>query len=238
MMKPFIPDDCVNVVVVDKNISESSKQIIRSFNIDIIESVENTNIDNSTATHPDMQFCPIDFNKAFVASFAYEYYSVKLPTYELLEIDNITYPYPYDSKINITTLDNSCVCTDYQWNLVGRFLNKRHIRINQGYSKCNICILNSKSVITSDFGIIRSLSASGINAYYLPDDEIGLKGYTHGFWGGCSGLLSSDKLFFNGDISKMDCYDELLSILKKEKIEPIFNKEHALYDCGSIIPVI
>ena len=184
-----------------------------------------------------MQFVLINNSDVLVENTLYDYYKQKLPEHNFIPVFDISSPYPTDCLLNITLLDEICFMTKYQALKIGKYINKSKIFVNQGYTKCNICILNDKAIITSDKGIAESAQKNDIRAYLLPNDEIVLKGYKNGFWGGCSGLIDSDKLFFNGDIKKLSCYKELLTVLKKEKIEPIFFQGQNLEDCGSIIPI-
>lgn len=234
-MKPNIPLKKVKCVVIDKNADIASKKLLKDLNINLIETVEIKSINDSTSTHPDMQFILTDSDTALVCDSALDYYKSRLPHFNLMPINNIKSPYPNDCKLNFTVIGCLCFATPHQ----KEFVPSKYeiIYINQGYSKCNICILNENSIITSDHGIERASQNFGIKAYYLPDNEILLDGYKNGFWGGCSGLIDKTKLFFNGDIEKLTCYSKLKEILEKEKIEPIYTRNIPLCDIGSIIPV-
>ncbi len=222
-------------LLVDKNISIESAKLLKSLNYTLIYSTQNIGITNSTATHPDMQFVKLGNKKAIVSYQTLNYYKKQLPDYEFIYIDNIKSPYPYDTALNFVLLGNTAICTKNQYNKIKQLQNYNCIFVKQGYTKCNICVLNDNAIITGDRGIIKSLEKSNIKAYYLPCDQINLEGYKNGFWGGASGLLSDNKLFFNGDIKKLSCYNELNNILHQQKIEPVFHNKTDIYDNGSII---
>lgn len=234
-MKPNLPDRQVFAVLADKNMPLESKKLLRSLNIKVFDTVEISDITDSTSTHPDMQFVMIAENTALVCSQAYSYYKNLLPGFNILSAPNISSPYPNDCKLNFAVIAKT------------RFTSKHHISIdgfkfnevytNQGYTKCNICILNEKAILTSDAKIGSIAENNGFRAYIMPSNEIALKGYKNGFWGGTSGLIDKSKLFFNGNIKDLTCYKELMSILDQEKIEPIYSDVIPLTDIGSILPL-
>lgn len=234
-MKPNLPDKQVSAVLVDCLISDSSVNLLECKGIKVYKTIPLINICNSTSTHPDMQFSKLDDNNVLIAKEAYEHYKQILPDFNYKVVEGIASPYPTDSKLNFTIISNKCFACKHHLPYIPS--SNILINIKQGYSKCNICILNENAIITSDKGICCAAENHGIKAYFLPDNEISLNGYTNGFWGGCTGLIDTDKLFFNGNIEKLSCYNELLDILFKEKIEPIYNKDISLQDIGSIIPL-
>lgn len=221
-------------LLIDKNINESSKQCLKNLGFALIETTEICQIKNSTSTHPDMQFLKIGDSTAVVEQSVYSYYESVLPDYNLTAFDGVGNNYPDDSILNIVTLGDKTILTPYQHKKLS-FLNINNpVFVKQGYVKCNICVLNANAVITSDYGIKKSLENFGIRVYLLPCEQILLKGYKNGFWGGCSGNFGNI-IYFNGDITKLDCYSQLVSVLQKEKIEPIYNHSCELCDNGSIL---
>lgn len=231
-MKPNLPDKMVGAVLVDKNISDKSLLLLDSLGIKTYFTKPVKTISDSTSTHPDMQFAFISDNTVAVCEELVSYYKNILPMFRYVSINGIRSPYPNDCKLNFTIIGDKCFKTKHHIDL-----DYNAININQGYSKCNICILNKNTIISGDMGIVSKARENGINAHYLEDDEIALCGYKNGFWGGCSGLIDKDKLFFNGNIEKLSCYNKLISILDNEKIEPIYSREVDITDIGSIIPL-
>ncbi len=234
-MTPNLPTKKVSCVLVNKNLNDKSKKIIESLNISIVESIEIPTITDCTRFHPDMQFVLIADKFALVAKTAYDYYKNILTEFKLKSISGITSPYPYDSPLNFTIIGEHCFAANHQKHLIDNNFNI--IKVKQGYTKCNICVLNKNSIITSDKSICHNAEKNGFRAYLLPCDEIILDGYKNGFWGGCSGLIDKDKIFFDGNIEELNCYNLLCDILEKEKIEPIYSREVSLTDTGSIIPL-
>lgn len=222
-------------LLVDKNISKETVFFLQSLGYSLIFSTELKGITNSTATHPDMQFVKIANKKAIVSSQSLNHYKIHLPDFEFIAVDDIRSPYPHDTALNFVLLGSRAICTEYQYRKVKELHSFDCIFVKQGYTKCSICVLNDDAIITGDRGIINLLENSKIKAYYLPCEQIKLNGYSNGFWGGASGLIENNKLFFNGNIENLSCYSQLLDILSRQKIEPVYHKNSDVYDNGSII---
>ena len=237
-MKPNLPTIKVSTVIVDKNIHNETKKLISDLGIKIIETISVDDITDCTSSHPDMQFLHLGNTRALAAKQTYEYYKSKLPEFDITCVDKVYSPYPNDSLLNVTIVGEFCFTSKLQWGKLEAFIDAQPIFINQGYSKCNICILNENAIITSDRGIEREALKNGLRTYFLESNEIALDGYNNGFWGGSSGLVDRGRLLLNGNIEKLDCFDKLIDIFKKEKIEPVYHKEGEICDNGSIIPII
>lgn len=236
-MKPNLPKRRVKGVLIDCNLSIEAQKMLESLNIRTVKTIPVKSITDSTATHPDMQFSIIGDKTALVCDCVFEYYKDLLPEFNLIPITGICSPYPDDCLINITVINDKCFMTNYQKEKLDYLNCFKVVKVRQGYTKCNICILNESSIITSDKSISASAINSGFNVYFLPDNQIKLVGYDHGFWGGACGLIDKNLMFFTGDITRLDCYGTLIKILKKEKIEPVYPSDISLMDNGSIIPL-
>lgn len=73
------------------------------------------------------------------------------------------------------------------------FKHKKHIHVNQGYTRCNLLALDN-NFITSDRGIENRLLAEGCNVLYVDPSPIILKGQKHGFFPGCCGIYGKEVL--------------------------------------------
>ncbi|MCQ2550687.1 MAG: hypothetical protein MJ146_00640 [Clostridia bacterium] len=109
---------------------------------------------------------------------------------------------------------------------------EKYIKVDvpQGYTKCNVLVVDEDTIITSDRGI----KHDGLNITYIRPGHILLPGQNYGFIGGASGLVE-DTIYFNGDITLHPDYqiirDTILS--RGKKIEYVRNKP--LLDIGSIL---
>jgi radical SAM superfamily enzyme len=80
------------------------------------------------------------------------------------------------------------------------FPGRKHLHVNQGYTRCNLISLNDDIFITSDKGIEKVLIAEGKEVLYVDPQPIRLKGQKYGFFPGCCGVLNGE-LLISGSLS-------------------------------------
>ncbi|MBR5308656.1 MAG: hypothetical protein IKU43_07780 [Clostridia bacterium] len=111
------------------------------------------------------------------------------------------------------------------------------INVNQGYAKCNICVVDEDSVITEDCGIASILNKNGYDVLLLKNHCVRLPGYEYGFIGGASGKLAKDKLAFFGCIENHTEFGRIYDFLNRKGIEAVSLSDEPLTDYGSLIPI-
>jgi len=109
------------------------------------------------------------------------------------------------------------------------------INVNQGYSKCSVCVINENAIITSDLGIAKKCDLFGIDVLVIDDSCISLNGVSHGFIGGSSGLISPELLAVNGNIKLHKNYDNISNFCNKYNVNIISLHCGEIEDIGSII---
>ncbi len=111
----------------------------------------------------------------------------------------------------------------------------RTIHVNQGYTKCNIVVIDEKHFITEDDGIFKALDAEeGAECLLIEGGHVLLPGYDRGFIGGASGRIGDD-IWFNGDISAHPNYDRIKSFIERCGLGIRYVSGRPLMDIGSII---
>lgn len=156
-------------------------------------------------------------------------------------IDNIKSPYPNDCLLNFADIGDYIICnkTILTENVVELLPNKKIIDVNQGYSKCSVCICKHNTIITDDISIYNAvLQYDNINSLLIEKGSVRINKYDYGFIGGCCGLLDKDILFFNGDLSTHSDFDKIKNFLYDNGINYIDIKSKPLTDIGSIIPIM
>ena len=115
-------------------------------------------------------------------------------------------------------------------------LGQKIINVNQGYSKCNILVVNPDTIITSDAGIVRSCKAQApeLNVIQISEGHILLPGLDKGFIGGTCGLVD-DEIIFNGDISMHPDFQLIKSTILSGGKSIRYFEGLPLQDIGSII---
>lgn len=107
------------------------------------------------------------------------------------------------------------------------------IHVSQGYTKCNMVVIDETSVITSDEGIFRACR-DRLDVLLIRPGHVKLRRFPYGFLGGASGRVG-ETILFNGDLSAHPDYQPIKSFVRARGLDLIFFKEYELEDIGSII---
>lgn len=228
-------------VIVDKNADTEMFNALDMYKIKYYNSYSLDFLYKPVNTHPDMQIHFITKDCAVVAPSAYNYYRSILPECIILhkgEKDpNSTYP--GDCAYNVAKVGKKVIgnleYTDSVIKKIYTELGFRLINVKQGYTKCNLCVIDDNSVITEDEGLYRRLAEEGFDVLKIPSGEIKLKNFDNGFIGGASGYVANKKLAFCGDISKCSYYENVKHFINSKGIDIIFLLQTAPEDFGSII---
>ena len=153
--------------------------------------------------------------------------------------NKISSPYPNDIPLNVAFTGKHIICNKNNTAKdILDFANRNNIEIintKQGYSKCNLCIVNENTVITEDKGLASLLKNYQFNVLLISKGDIYLSDAHYGFLGGASCKISSDKMYFSGDLSSHRDYESIIKFLKLYNVEPVYNKSRKLTDFGGII---
>ncbi|MGL5345900.1 MAG: DUF6873 family GME fold protein [Peptostreptococcaceae bacterium] len=237
-------DGCLSLGIVDKRITSNMKKSLNRYQIDIIESPMCSNTYDAIKYHPDISVCKLDNNNIIVAPNVYDYYKEVLDKYHFNVIKGnsmIKLKYPNNIQYNVCIFGKYAIHNfDYTDEYILDYLNKNNftkINVKQGYSKCSICIVDDNSIITSDVGIYNAVKKYDIDCLLIEKGYINLFELSYGFIGGCSGLISTDKLAFFGDITKHPDYYKINEFVSNKNIKIISLSDEYLLDLGSMIPL-
>lgn len=153
--------------------------------------------------------------------------------------NKISSPYPNDIPLNVAFTGRHLICnSSYVAEEIKEFAQRYNIEIintKQGYSKCNLCIVNETAVITEDKGLACLLKYYQYNVLLISSGDIYLSDKHYGFIGGASCKIANDKMYFSGDLSSHRDYKSIVSFLELYNIKPVYNKSRRLTDFGGII---
>ena len=243
--KPFVVEGTLALALVDKRLPKSMEEDLSRRNIELIKTIGCDGVNESINCHPDICICNLGNGDIVVEPSMYNRYESLLKKYKFNVIKGETRlkgKYPHDIAYNVAIVGDYAIHnfkhTDKK--IIEFIDNKglKKINVEQGYTKCSICIVDDKSVITSDKGIYNKVNETEIDCLLIEPGYIELFDMNYGFIGGCSGLISKSELSFFGDIRKHPNYDDIRGFLdEKEKEIVIFGKEE-LVDLGSLIPLM
>ena len=192
--------------------------------------------------HPDMFCFNLEGNKWI---FYEEIYEINKNIIDKLNLDIITAEnpvsceYPFDVGLNAAMFGVHLICNVRHTNQkIIEYANqtgKNIIDVKQGYAKCSVCVAGENSIITSDGAIYKKAVSNNIDALLIESGHINLDGYNHGFIGGCSGLISKNKLVFTGNIELHPNYSDIKRFCWGRGVETVSLSQKKLYDYGSLL---
>ncbi len=239
---PNLPDEKVSAVLVDFRISKDSVLKLEEQGIDVFMSAQLNSLYDSVSGHPDMQIHHLGDNLFVCEPTLYNYYSKILKGAHIIQGNTyLDSEYPHDIAYNVVKVGKlifhnfkytDSVISEYYANQDVKLIN-----VKQGYSKCSVCVLNDKAIITSDAKIAKISDNYNIDALYFSPEKIRLNGVSNGLIGGICGKISSDILAINGNIEIIDNNADIRNFCSKYAIQILNLNNRIPYDIGSIIPL-
>lgn len=112
-------------------------------------------------------------------------------------------------------------------------LGYKTIHVKQGYTKCNMIVINNYAAITSDEGIYKYVN-NHMNVLLIKPGYVKLGNFPYGFLGGASGRVGNE-IIFNGNLESHPDYREISDFITLQNLKIKYFEEYPLEDIGSII---
>ncbi len=242
LQMPNLPQGRVHHVAVS-DFSEPLFAKLSELEIEPIITIKSVNLDEKINYHTDMLMLNVS-KGVILADDSQKNNFVKFLTigYRHSELNSqIKSPYPNDSMLNAVFIGNKLICNtktvDKSVIKYAKEAGMTIVPVNQGYTKCSVCVVNDNAIITDDESIHLACENFQIESLLISKGSVKLKGFDYGFIGGCTGLIDKNKLLFNGDVNYHKDCNKMLDFLKIHCIEPVIIDNHPLCDIGSIIPL-
>lgn len=241
---PFIPEGKVSLAVVDYRLNPAAAKSLKSKGVELIRTVKCRELYEAVDGHPDMLLHHVGGDKIVLAPNIYKAFAPAFEEKGFAVTKGATWlvrNYPGNIAYNVLRIGDivfhNTKYTDKE--LMKAFEEKSLtiVHVNQGYTKCSVCILDKKTIITSDQKIAKALEKHGIESFLIKPGGIELKGLNYGFVGGASGLISKNKIAFTGDSGCLNEGRKLLDFINSKGFEVNVLCEEKLTDYGSIIPL-
>ena len=239
--KPNLPVSNVTRVVAGK-LPVSVKNELKKRNIEIITIENNSIINNSLSNHADLQLIHLGSECILINDNQKEAIK-KLGEYGF-NVDLFTLKggkYPFDCAVNAAFLGKKVICKYeiLEEKLKEHILKNNYniINVNQGYSKCSVCVVNENSVITEDESVKNACEKHGIDVLLIRKGCVLLDGFDYGFIGGASFKINEKTLAFIGRVENHPDFTVINDFLRSKGIDYLSLGDVELTDVGSIIPV-
>lgn len=217
-------------------------EIINSLNNEGIKTVsfEAEALPEEICRHSDMLLCHIGDCRIFAAP--------DLDTGKLSEAGFSVYIsdrpgafYPDDVKLNVAVgkghyIYNPLTIDDYlnEELILSGFIG---IPVKQGYSKCSVCFVTDKALITEDPSAYKALQKTAYDVLLISQGDIFLSEKHSGFFGGSSGKISADTLAVAGELKYHKDGEEIERFCRAHGVKIKELKKGRIIDIGSILPL-
>lgn len=234
---PHLPKGKVGLLAVGERYRDRLAEPLRSLEIEVIWLPDNPSVDERLAGHADLSILHLGGDKVVAAGEIFVKIISNRGFAAIKAINKQSAVYPGDISLNACIVGKRMLhnlkYTDPA--TAGAF---KRINVNQGYTKCNICLLNDKTIITADAGIAKSAAMCEIEVLLIKEGFVELAGFYYGFIGGAAFKISETQLAFTGVLDKHPDKSAILGLLKAHRIEPVFLTAEPVFDIGSAIPLL
>jgi len=223
-------------IIIDKRLPAEAKKKLGALG-NLLEFESSGIVYDAISGHPDIFLCDTgsflvaapNIPQAYLDFFSKNNINIKTGYKEI----ESTYPGTshYNAVVTEKYLIHNLKYTDKA--ILEACDHKIHLHTSQSYTRCNIISLDGKNFITSDKNIEKILIKQALNVLYVSPDEIILKGFPNGFFGGCCGILQN-KLMIAGNMKYYKSKDSVLDFIKNSNMELIELYDGKLFDAGGL----
>ncbi len=242
MTNPNLPLNKVRKVIIDYRTPHRIVETLHRYEIETVFTCKVNSLYNAVTGHSDLQIHYLG-DKCFACTpEAFDYYSKIFTEARIIQgVRTLSSNYPDDIAYNIARIGNyafhNLKYTDRNIRQYYEQIGVETVNVKQGYTKCNMCIVNTNAVITSDMSVAKVLDNYGFDVLLISQGNIRLTDFPYGFIGGASGLISSDKLAFAGNLYQHPDCNAIIEFCAKYNVQPVSLADCELTDIGSILPI-
>ncbi len=238
---PCLPKGTVKHCLIGKKYTNEITEL-KELGIECLTLNQNSLLDDEINNHADIQAFNFGNGKVLLNRKAIGEFELKKIGIEAVFYNSqISSPYPNDIPLNVAYTGRYIICnSSYTAKDILRFANVNNIEIlktKQGYSRCNLCIVNDNAVITEDKGLAHLLKKYQFDVLVISSGDIHLSDTHYGFLGGASCKISHNEMYFSGDLNQHKDYENIVNFLNQYNVKPIYNKYRQLTDFGGIIQI-
>lgn len=244
--KPNLPENSVNLAVVDGRISGEAEGELSNLGVKLLKLQPHRSLYAAVCSHPDMLLHHIGGEKIVYAPGTDPTLLAALMTYgfKLLKGESTLHPaYPADIAYNIARVGSRYFHNlKYTDPVIKKQLEKlgvEPVHVEQGYSKCSVLPIDVNSIITSDAGIAKAAEKKGLEVLLVDcERSIRLPGLNYGFIGGAGGMLGGSVCALNGGTDTLSCSEAISAFVSKKNIIIKGLSDDQVTDIGSILPLM
>lgn len=247
LKNPNLPERDVKLCAVSER-ADFAFSFLKEQGIEVFQVEENQNLPAPCSSHPDMRLCYLGEGriladcKELAQGLKRLGLSVEIPA----RVPQGSYP--GDSVLNVLFLERHLFCRKGTPQKPGtakeilQFAEQKGIfvyPVKQGYTRCSVCVVSAKAVVTADPSISAAAEKAGADVLRIRPGHISLPGYEYGFIGGCTGLLGPEILAVCGCLESHPDGERILDFVRGHGVQvlSIPTPDGKLWDIGGIVPL-
>lgn len=243
VVKPNLPQGRVKSVIMGSGYIEL-ETALAELGIKVICIANNDGIAAPVRAHADMSAYYCGNGELIISKNIFDSCNaVMFPagTAPRCSADGQSEKYPLDIGLNACEVGNVVFCsvenTDKAILEYAEKSGKKLINVRQGYTKCSVCVLDEKHIITADKSIAVAAQCEGIEALLIEAGFFELPGYDYGFIGGSCFKCSADTIAFTGSLDGHPDKAYILEFINKLGLKVVYLTNGRCFDVGSILPL-
>lgn len=232
----------MNTVCISEHANRILKDALRGKGYKLIEIAGTDKVYDAISSHCDIYVCKI-CDGIIVAPVQLPLIREELQRNGIAFVQGADDPglrYPENIRYNAAQIGTRLILSKRHADPAVLLAAEEHglalIDVKQGYTKCNLVVVDGESAITSDMGLYAALLKQGLDVLPISQGHVRLKGFPYGFLGGASGRVG-DEIVFNGDLSTHPDFEAIKGFIQQKKLRAVWFEEYPLEDIGSIIQI-
>jgi hypothetical protein len=231
-------------LIVDYRTPEEERLELRSLGFRVVLSEPLDFLYEAVKGHPDLQFVnacgTLICHKGIAPEKSSELNALGI---QFTRSRNpIAPPYPGHIILNAAISDDLLIhrLSDTDPAVLDACPSLKRVDVRQGYTRCSLAYVGEDSYVTSDTGISRALRGLDKNVLLLPEGDVHLEGFSHGFIGGCLSRVTYKEeklLLVTGSLDSYRYGQDLRAFLRNIGIGVCSIGSGSLKDRGSIIQI-
>ncbi len=238
---PVIPNNPIKSCIIGATFEMEIRELT-DMGIECHTFKSNTRLSDEISAHADINCINIGDGRILTDTDVAGELRAKIQGIELFPAGNIASPYPGDIGLNAFYDGEHIFCNTKHINpQLKDFAESNNINLvhtNQGYTKCSICAVSDKAVLTEDEGLAYLLKIYQYDVLLIQKGFVALSDKHYGFIGGASALITPSQLYLSGDIGAHPDYELIKDFTDKYNVSLVYDKNRPLTDFGGIINII
>ena len=244
--KPHFPQNARTILVGKKYYTKLVKAF-ECLGIQLISVPDNPFVDERLSGHADLSVVHLGGNKIALAPYlkGTDFAKYLLDEgFELMFSERAqSGEYPLDAALNFCICGEKVIYNPQSADdMIVQYLTScrgyKPVVVKQGYTKCSVCTVDERGIVSSDSLIHKSALEEGLDSLKILPGFVSLPGFEYGFLGGAAFKISENKLAFTGVLDEHPNKNDILKFLCLHNVEPVYITRDPVFDIGSAIPII